>query len=371
MNANDAVSLEEQFANLLAAYDEALADGRADTPTPEALVPPPLRDRLRRAWACLQRLKQDRPSSSSPPPSSPPLPLAGEIRLGRFELRRELGRGGFGIVFLAWDSWMRREVALKVPRLEAFLIPELRRRFLHEARVAAGLNHPGIVPIYAAGEAGAVCYIATAYCPGGNLAQWLSARTDPVSPRQAAALIVALAEAVRYIHEHKIWHRDIKPSNILLQPLPSPTVDGLPFTPRLTDFGLAKLLKAHTPPTKYGTVLGTPAYMAPEQAAGRLQKIGPHTDVYALGAVLYELLAGWPPFRGADSLDVLRQVSEDNPVPPHRLRPGLPRGLERICLKCLEKQPHERYARAGELAADLRRFLDGQAIAPETGKSRP
>src|SRR5262249_26515242 len=158
-------------------------------------------------------------ASCFPPPSSASSPLAGAIRLGRFELRHEVGRGGFGIVFLAWDSWLRREVALKVPRLEAFLIPELRRRFLHEARAAAGLNHPSIVPVYEAGEASGVCYIATAYCPGGNLAQWLSAQTAPVSPRQAAALSLALAEAVQHVHERKIWHRDIKPSNILLQPL--------------------------------------------------------------------------------------------------------------------------------------------------------
>ncbi|HEY7425383.1 MAG TPA: serine/threonine-protein kinase [Gemmataceae bacterium] len=361
MAADDAVPLEEQFADLLTAYDEALADGRANTSASEALVPPQLRARLRRARDCLQRLKQDQFASffpPLPPPSSASSPLAGAIRLGRFELRHELGHGGFGIVFLAWDSWLRREVALKVPRLEAFLIPELRRRFLHEARAAAGLNHPSIVPVYEAGEASGVCYIATAYCPGGNLAQWLSARTAPVSPRQAAALIFALAEAVQHVHERKIWHRDIKPSNILLQPLPSPPADDLPFTPQLTDFGLAKLLKAKTHHTKSGIVLGTPTYMAPEQAAGRLREIGPHTDVYSLGAVLYELLAGQPPFRGANSFDVLRQVSEDKPAPPHRFRSDLPLGLERVCLKCLEKEPRARYARAGELAADLRRSLD-------------
>jgi eukaryotic-like serine/threonine-protein kinase len=358
MKADDAVHLEEQFADLLAAYDEALADGRANTSAPAVLVPPELRARLRRARECLQRLKQDQLTSLLPPPSSASFSLAGTILLGRFELRRELGCGGFGIVFLAWDSWLRREVALKVPRLEAFLIPELRQRFLHEARAAAGLNHPSIVPVYEAGEASAVCYIAMAYCSGGNLAQWLSAQIAPISPRQAAALIHALAEAVQHVHERKIWHRDIKPSNILLQPLPSPAAEGLPFTPLLTDFGLAKVLKAQTQQTKRGTVLGTPAYMAPEQAAGRLQEIGPHTDVYSLGAVLYELLAGQPPFRGANSFDVLCQVSEDKPAPLHQFRSDLPGGLVRVCLKCLEKKPHARYARAGELAADLRRFLD-------------
>src|SRR5262249_29871445 len=155
--------------------------------------------------------------------------------------------------------------------------------------------------------------------------------------REAAALIATLAEAVQHVHERNVWHRDIKPSNVLLQPRQKPAADGLPFTPRLTDFGLAKLIQTEPQNTPSGMILGTPAYMPPEQATGRLEEIGPHTDVYSLGVILYELLTGRQPFRGVTSLDVLRQVTENEPVPPRRLRSDVPRDAETICLKCLEK----------------------------------
>jgi tRNA A-37 threonylcarbamoyl transferase component Bud32 len=363
MNVDDAAPLEEQYTDLLAAYDEALADGRANKAASDSFVPPELRIRLRQACACLQQLDQYRRASLLSAPKQTRAPSTGEGQLGRFELRRELGCGGFGIVFLAWDSWLHREVALKVPRLERCLTPESRQRFLREARAAAGLDHPGIVPVHEMGEAGGVCYIVSDYCPGINLAQWLGQQTAPIPVREAAALIAALAEAVQHVHERNVWHRDIKPSNILLQTRQKSTADGLPFTPRLTDFGLAKLLEAETQNTPSGAILGTPTYMAPEQASGQLQKVGPHTDVYALGAILYELLTGRPPFHGATSLDVLRQVTEDEPVSPRQLRSDVPRDLETICLKCVQKEPLSRYVSAAELAADLRRFLIGEAIA--------
>ncbi|HEY7425973.1 MAG TPA: serine/threonine-protein kinase [Gemmataceae bacterium] len=362
MNGDDSATLHEQFTDLLAAYDAALAEGRANEPVADSFVPSELRARLHQACACLQQLERDRLASLYPALKPVFQASAGASRIGRFELRREVGRGGFGIVFLAWDSWLRREVALKVPRLEGCLTPELRQRFLREARATARLDHPNIVPVHEVGEAGGICYIVSDYCPGTNLAQWLGQQTTPIPVREAAALIATLAEAVQHVHERSVWHRDIKPSNILLQPREKPAADGLPFTPRLMDFGLAKLPQTETQNTPSGMILGTPVYMAPEQATGRLQEIGPHTDVYSLGAVLYELLIGRPPFRGITSLEVLRQVTEDEPAPPRRLRGDVPRDAETICLKCLEKEPRARYGSAGELAEELRRFLSGEAV---------
>lgn len=283
-------------------------------------------------------------------------------RLGRFELRRELGRGGVGIVFLAWDSQLRREVAVKIPRWEELATPELRLRFLREARAAAALDHPGIVPVYEVDEVEDICFLVSAFCSGGNLAQWLEQQTAPVSPRLAAVLIAEVAEAVQYIHANHICHRDIKPSNILLQPRSQPAAGDLPFAPRLADFGLAKFVEGRTKLTHSGAILGTPVYMAPEQASGQPEKVGPHADIYALGVVLYELLTGKPPFHGSAPLDILRRTLDEPPSPPRRICADLPRALEIICLKCLEKEPSLRYASAAELAADLRRFLNGEPI---------
>ncbi len=375
-------AFDDDYASWMAAWDDVLA-GRRPANLPEKEVPAELRPQLERDLACLSLLRQHLPIRPEATPvltggsskDTNPAPVSSDTdreaipaRLGRFEIRRELGHGSFGRVFLAYDSVLRREVALKVPRLEFLPHPELRERFQREARAAARLDHPNLVPVYEGGEIGPICYIASAYCPGVTLAAWLRGRTEPVPAELAARLVVPLAEVVAHAHSRGVLHRDLKPSNVLLEPLAALRPDGLDFVPRVTDFGLAKLSAEETQNlTQSGVVLGTPSYMAPEQASGSKSKeISPATDVYGLGAILYELLTGRPPFLAENMLDMLEQVRSREPVPPRRLRPRLPRDLETICLKCLQKEPGKRYANAQELADDLGRFLQHEPI-----KARP
>jgi serine/threonine protein kinase len=295
--------------------------------------------------------------------STPALPR----KIGRFAIRGELGRGGFGVVFEGFDPRIGRAVALKVPAIAALGLPEPGSRFLREARAAGGLDHPNIVPVFEAGRAGASYYIASALCRGPSLAAWLHRRDGSISPRQAAAIALDLANAVQHAHGRGILHRDLKPSNVLLWPEPGGgpgpgTVEGLGFIPKLTDFGLARIVEEAGDETGSGIPMGSPPYMAPEQAAGRNREVGPASDVYGLGAILYELLTGRPPFRGESNPETIRMVLEQEVVAPRSLRPGLPRNLETITLACLAREPRRRYASAAAMADDLRRFLDGRPI---------
>lgn len=325
--------------------------------------------RLRRAVRSLRLLEAVWPEHTDGLSDVTAAADVGLERLGRFRIVRPLGRGGHGVVYQARDPLLGRDVALKIPRLAGLLCPELRGRFLREARLAAGLSHPNLVPLFEAGAVGPACYLASAYCPGPNLAAWQRQWARPVDPRAAARLIATLADAVGFMHERGILHRDLKPANILLEPPAAPDRAGgdaelglADFTPKLTDFGLAKELSAGPEETPAGAVLGTPFYMAPEQAEGRVGDIGPHTDLYGLGAVLYELLTGRPPFQGRSDLDTLLKVLAQEPAPPRRLRPGVPRDLEAVCLCCLERDPRRRYGSAAALADDLRRFLAGEPV---------
>jgi tetratricopeptide (TPR) repeat protein len=306
---------------------------------------------------------------------------SGGVPFGRFVLGQELGRGGFGVVFLADDPQLGRSVALKIPRPEFVLDDDRRQRFLHEARAAGGLDHPNIVAVHEAGEVGPVAYLAMAFCPGASLAAWLKENRGPVPPTEAAVLVVALADAMQHAHARGVLHRDLKPANVLLQRTENGeqmTEEGpaglstvlcplSSLSPKVTDFGLARRLD-DPGQTQTGAVLGTPAYMAPEQAAGRTRDIGTHTDIYALGAILYQLLTGRPPFEGT-SAELLHRVQLDQPASLRRVRPKPPRDLETICLKCLAKEPAGRYASASALADDLRHWRAGEPIVARPASS--
>jgi serine/threonine protein kinase/tetratricopeptide (TPR) repeat protein len=293
-----------------------------------------------------------------------------------YDILAELGRGGMGVVYKARDRRLQRLVALKMVLAGAHAGAVGLARFRAEAEAAAKLTHANIVQIYETGEHEGRPFFSLEFVDGGSLEQRLAG--NPTNPRAAAELIETLARAMQVAHERGIVHRDLKPANILLARLSSQSSivrtrgsdsQSLPpdhwsraTTPKIADFGLAKHLDDDSSQTKSGTILGTPSYMAPEQAEGRSRDVGPAADIYALGAILYELLVGRPPFRAGNPIDTIRQVVEQEPVPPRQLEPRVPLDLQTICLKCLEKMPTRRFATAGALADDLRRFIDGDPI---------
>jgi WD40 repeat protein/tetratricopeptide (TPR) repeat protein len=264
-----------------------------------------------------------------------------------------------GVVYQARQAGLNRLVALKMILAGAHAGPDDVARFKAEAEAVARLQHPGIVQIHEVGDHDGLPFFSLELVPGGSLAQRLHG--TPLPPRQAAALVARLARAVHAAHQAGIVHRDLKPANVLLQE--GPDVPLGDCAPKITDFGLAKQLDSQHRRTRSGTLLGTPSYMAPEQADGRAGAVGPAADVYALGAILYECLTGRPPFTAETPLDIVLQVLTDEPVPPGRLVPKLPRDVETVCLKCLQKEPGQRYAGADRLADDLEAYLDGRPIA--------
>lgn len=343
-------SQTDDILELLVEWEEQRQAGRSVSP--EELCPndPPLQAELRKRIERRQQLlgvfEMPTLGADEVPAASPPLP-----HVAGYEILALLGRGGMGVVYKARQLGLNRVVALKMVLAGANASPQDLARFRAEAEAVAQLAHLNIVQIYEIGEQNGCPYLALEYVGGGSLAQHLDG--TPVAPRQAAELIVALARAVHHAHEKGIVHRDLKPANVLL------LADG---TPKIADFGLAKRSDSNYAHTQTGAILGSPSYMAPEQAAGAAEKIGPATDVYSLGTILYELLTGRPPFKGATLLETLDQVREHDPVPPRFLLPKTPRDLETICLKCLEKSPQRRYASAAALAADLQAYLTGEPI---------
>jgi predicted Ser/Thr protein kinase len=272
-------------------------------------------------------------------------------RFGDYELVTELGRGGMGVVYRAKQHRLDRTVAVKMLLTNAVASASDLQRFRTEVEATAHLQHPHIVRVYEVGEADGCPFYSMDYIDGPSLAQRL--RDGPLPGKVAARYLVTIAQAVQHAHDRGILHRDLKPSNILLDAADRPYV---------TDFGLAKRVASDSRQTHTGAILGTPSYMAPEQAAAS-KELTPAADVYGLGAVLYELVTGRPPFRAETPLDTLLQVIEREPAPPRLLNPKIDPDLETICLKCLDKVPHGRYATAQELAADLERYLAGESIS--------
>ncbi len=294
-----------------------------------------------------------------------------------YELLEEIGRGGMAVVFRARQQVLNRIVALKMLLGGKIASTETLARLQQEARAVAQLQHPGIVQIHEVGEHQGLPYLSLEYVPGGKLHNWLRGR--PLAAIEAAQIIEQLARTIAFAHERGIVHRDLKPANILLTELPAETqssttvpntrlshqsTPSFNVTPmKISDFGLARMSDDQSDLTATGQVLGTPSYMAPEQASGQGDAVGPALDIYSLGAILYELLTGRPPFRGATLLETLEQVRNDDPVPPRHLQPRTPRDIETICLKCLEKSPSRRYESATALALDLSSFINGESIS--------
>jgi len=299
------------------------------------------------------------PLGSNSPPDNKTTPRIAEMlgQLGDYELLEEVGRGGQGVVFRARQKSLNRTVALKVISLGQWASKAHVKRFRLEAEAAASLEHPGIVPIHEVGERDGSCYFSMQFIEGGQLDEVV--RREPMPIRRAVELIAKVARTVHYAHEHGILHRDIKPGNILLD------AKG---EPHLTDFGLARLVETESTVTRTLEVLGTPSYMAPEQAAANNTQLTSATDVYGLGAVLYQLLTGHPPFAGGTTYETIKLLLETDPRQPRQLNPKIDRDLSTICLKCLEKDPQRRYPSALVLAEDLERWLKHEPIqARRTG----
>jgi len=279
-------------------------------------------------------------------------PNIGRLRyFGDYELLEEVARGGMGVVYKARQVSLNRIVAVKMIVAGQLANAEALQRFIAEAEAAANLRHPNIVAIYEVGEHDGQHYFSMEYVEGQNLCALV--KEKPLPAAQAAQYVRIIAEAIHYAHERGTLHRDLKPSNVLLDSFDDP---------RITDFGLAKQVMGASELTLSGQVLGTPSFMPPEQAAGKRGALGPPSDVYAVGAILYHLVTGRPPFVAETVIDTLRLVAESEPVSPRLLTPSVPRDLETICLKCLEKAPAKRYQTAQSLADELGRFLRDEPI---------
>ncbi len=347
---------EERLARILAEATDPAGAGRP--PDLEALVRqhPDLAEELRSLWPAILIANElgKEPATESVMPGSRAVPAAAEpLRsFGDYELLEELGRGGMGVVYKARQKSLGRLVALKVILRGELASATDRERFRKEAEAAAKLDHPGIVPVYETGEHEGQPYFTMKYVEGQPLARLVSA--GPLPPRDAARHVLAVARAVHHAHQLGILHRDLKPSNVIIDR------DG---QAHVTDFGLAKSVTPGASLTESGLVLGTPSYMAPEQAAGNRGGLSWASDVYSLGAMLYHLLTGRPPFQAASPVDTRLLVLEQDPVPPRLLNPKVDRELEIICLKCLQKPPDLRYATAAELADDLQAFLQDEPIS--------
>jgi eukaryotic-like serine/threonine-protein kinase len=365
---------DQQLAQLLVELSEQRRRGLEPDINAVAAQHPDLAAELRELWGAVlladELTRSEHPSlarSASDGSDNPSLALRasdeGKI-FGDYELREVIGHGGMGIVYKAHQRSLNRTVALKMILRGELATPEDRTRFRTEAQAAAHLEHPNIVPVYDAGEHEGQAYFSMRFVEGQTLAALLA--RGPLRPRDAARYLAAISRAVQYAHEHGILHRDLKPSNILIDQKDDP---------HITDFGLAKRTSrtggAPVPPaalTATGAIVGTPAYMAPEQVSNRRGTPSRLSDVYSLGIILYEMLTGRPPFQAPTPVDTLLLVLDQDPVRPRLLNRGVDVDLEMICLKCIQKEPELRYPSAGALAADLEAYLHGEALSVYSGR---
>ncbi|HEY7329051.1 MAG TPA: protein kinase [Gemmataceae bacterium] len=354
------VSLDHEavLANLLSVWQCRRAEGETATPTELCRDRPELLPELERRVAVLERMGELagalHHTSTLDTTGSPPIPAplsSSYPDLPGYEIVAELGRGGMGIVYKARQKGLDRFVALKMLLHANYSGPEERRRFHGEAEAVARLRHPNVVQVHEVGEHNGLPYFSLEFCAGGSLANRLDG--TPWQAKEAAQLVETLARAMQAAHQAQVIHRDLKPANVLL------TEDG---TPKITDFGLARRVEVGSSLTATGAVLGTPSYMAPEQARGETKHAGAAADVYAMGAILYECLTGRPPFKAATPVETILQVLDQEAVSVRQLQPQTDTDLATICHKCLQKESHKRYASALELAEDCAAFLDGQPI---------
>jgi serine/threonine protein kinase len=361
---------DQRLAQLLADLSEQMRQGRPPDLNAVAAQHPDLAAELRELWDAVllaeELMRGERGCVSARREQSlgaltqPRLPGS----FGDYELLEEIGRGGMGMVYKARQRSLNRLVALKMILRGELATPEDLARFRTEAQATAHLEHPNIVPVYNAGVHEGQAYFSMRLVEGQTLAALLA--RGPLRPRDAARYLAAISRAVQYAHEHGILHRDLKPSNILIDQKDEP---------HITDFGLAKRTDwtggTAVPPTALtatGAIIGTPAYMAPEQVSNRRGTPSPASDVYSLGVILYEMLTGRPPFQAPMPIDTLLLVLDQDPVPPRLFNPGVDTDLEMVCLKCIQKEPELRYASAGALAADLEAYLHGESLSVRSGR---
>jgi serine/threonine-protein kinase len=366
MSAPAHTDRDERLARLLADLGDMSRHGRRPDVDAVAAKHPDLADELRQLWAAAQFADVFVRSHVSLPPTAPYRPPSTDgftlpRRFGDYDLLEELGRGGMGVVYKARQCSLDRIVALKmILRGDVATAADL-ARFQAEAKAAGQLDHPNVVPVFETGECEGRAYFTMRFVEGQTLGSLLA--NGPLRPRDATRYLIAVARAVHAAHQRGILHRDLKPSNVLLDAAGEPHV---------TDFGLAKRVAASgsgpaAALTQSGAVLGTPGYMAPEQVTGSRGVVGPASDIYSLGVILYELITGRPPFQAPTPVDTLLLVLEQEPVRPRLLNPNVDADLELICLKCLQKEPELRYGSASQLADDLEAFLDGGRLSVRSG----